>query len=340
MDINYASQICVNVKDHQPEKRHLQLVRLYSTQSQKISKDFYKSANKLLKGMHFLTFGFLVVGVPVVVVVACFIFLRWVECKLVFRIPRNKPLFEDAALTLKNTVENIEARQATLAGKMWLMWIMFHQVRYFINRKPSHKGIVVVFHGNACVASDMVEFVRQAEKANMACALVEYPGYADQSQRLMQVTQVTQYEVLENCLLAFDHIVKNNTRLAQRVVVVGQSLGTCVATYVASEREVHRLVLVSCFPSISHVANIPALGFLLKNNFKASQWAPHVKAQVFIVQGQLDKLVPMNLCLEQAKNFPNSDTRNVHVVQHADHNNITKQGAFWVLFESFIRMAP
>ena len=104
MDINYASQICVNVKDHQPEKRHLQLVRLYSTQSQKISKDFYKSANKLLNGMHFLTFGFLVVGVPVVVVVACFIFLRWVECKLVFRIPRNKPLFEDAALTLKNTV--------------------------------------------------------------------------------------------------------------------------------------------------------------------------------------------------------------------------------------------
>ena len=283
--------------------------------------------------------------------------LSRIERALVFKVPPIKmnKAFEESALVL--ATRRIQARTADRPGlnkNQGTIWkLSTHKLRYFVCAEPEHDGILVFYHGNACLASDMTMFVTKARRFNMACALVEYPGYAEppalprQDQSLVfsdafgfgrrPGTLPCQTEVLQNALLTFDFIMQEHSDLAsKRVVVAGESLGSCVATYVASrrQRKVKTLVLVSCFPSIAHVAKIPALGPLMQNNFNAARWAPKVTAQTFMIHGTCDAIAPPDMCLLQASNFV--VPVRINWITNADHNNLTRTRMFWQHFYSVV----
>ena len=292
--------------------------------------------------------------------------LNYVERRLVFKAPQlERQSFDESALSLASrgiqarTTERTMERttERAVAAAAWSeICRSAHKLRYFVRAKPEHDGIVVFYHGNACLASDMTMFVTNASHANMACALVEYPGYAEQPsstpiRRSFDVSALLsgfgcrrkpgnlpcKKAVLENALLAFDQVVQDNADLAsKRVVVAGESLGSCVATYVASQRQsqVQTLVLVSCFPSIAHVANVAALRFLMQNNFNAAKWAPKVTANTTMIHGTNDAVAPPEMCLLQATHF--IAPVKIKWVQQADHNNLTRTSLFWQHFKTAV----
>jgi len=177
--------------------------------------------------------------------------------------------------------------------------LVSHRVRYFAAAKPSHDGLVMIFHNKIRLASQMTDYVDLAEKANMACILVEYPGYADSS-------KPSQKRILQNALVVYDHVVDNFASLAKkRIFVVGEALGSAVATWLASQRLVNQLILWNCFPSAAHLlCRRPGwFSWIMANSFDATGWARRVIASTLIIcTDQRRRLSDL-----QAANFDNKE---------------------------------
>ena len=105
-------------------------------------------------------------------------------------------------------------------------------------------------------------------------------------------------------LMTTKHVPRNKP-----VLVFGRSLGTTVATWVASKRpkQVDSLFLVSPMTCIADVVGkrIPVVPFrlLLKSNFPAHHWARQVICPVTIVHGAKDFIIPIDIGRKQSNTF-------------------------------------
>jgi uncharacterized protein len=99
-----------------------------------------------------------------------------------------------------------------------------------------------------------------------------------------------------DALQAYDAAIKLPGVDASRVYVFGRSLGTGIAVYVATQRPVARMVLVSPYDSIRAVAQsslpLVPVGLLLRHPFDSLARAPHVKVPTLFAVGGIDTLIP------------------------------------------------
>jgi pimeloyl-ACP methyl ester carboxylesterase len=193
--------------------------------------------------------------------------------------------------------------------------------------------IVVYFHGNCGTAADRLPLVSELRRSHAqlhdaGVALVEYPGYGGDPE------PPSEARLLPNALAVLDEVCRQF--LGARIVILGRSLGTCIATYAAARRPelVDGLVLVSPFPSIPHVARQNAwvkwvpFEWLMASPFKASVWARDVACPVTIVHGDRDTLVPLALGKEQAQHFGAGKVRALHVLA-GGHDSVDRHADFW-----------
>src|SRR5579862_709684 len=98
--------------------------------------------------------------------------------------------------------------------------------------------------------------------------------------------------LFEDGLTLFDQVAKNHTNID----VVGRSLGTGIAVYVASRRPVTKLVLITPYDSIEGLAArqfpyVPVRWILL-DKFESWKFAPQIKSPTLIVAAERDEIVP------------------------------------------------
>lgn len=256
----------------------------------------------------------------IIVIFVAYSGLRALEKKLLF--PAGNTPFGFAFSSMQARLKGYEA--ISMPGS-------FGTVRY-LSCPPPHepKGIVVVYHGNAGTAADRVSsLVPRIADRGWKTVLVEYPGYADDPGDPSEKT------ILPNAVAAFDHATRD---FDGPVVVFGRSLGSAVGTYVAArrQRKVGALMLISPFPSITHVVNtrlplpVALLNYMIQSTFPAEEWAQDVAAPVTILHGTGDTLVPIKLGEKQAANFKRSKPRFI-TVEDVEHNDIHRVNAplFW-----------
>lgn len=174
-------------------------------------------------------------------------------------------------------------------------------LRYFHRQLEHSFGSVVYFHGNAGNACDRSYFLRHLSELPYDFYFLEYPGYGDHPEK------ATQESILKHALSLVDEIGQKSP-----IVLFGESLGSGVATYVASERPDHvrGLILQAPYPNLAKVAQhhypyIPAK-LLLRHSFPASEWAMKLSKgiQPLIFVAENDQTIPTKFSYEQANNFP------------------------------------
>jgi pimeloyl-ACP methyl ester carboxylesterase len=173
--------------------------------------------------------------------------------------------------------------------------------------------------------------VKELLPTGVSVALIEYPGYAGDPQRL------DEWHFLRSSLAAYDEI---ESRSKLPLFVMGESLGTGAATYCASMRKPKGLLLSTPYTSMAAVAKhrypwVPIFK-LIRHPIYAEQWAPHVLCPVLILHGTEDKTVPYALGQAQAKNFKTLES--FVTVPGAGHANLRgfPGGAFWEACRAFL----
>ena len=114
-----------------------------------------------------------------------------------------------------------------------------------------------------------------------------------------------------------------------------------MATYIASQREIHHLFLHAPFPNIKKV--IPSylltrfFSYYSSYRFYAEYWAKEVTSPVSIIHGSRDNIIPLFLGKAQEKNFINSPQVDFYSIKGAGHNNIQEFSAFAQILESTLQ---
>ena len=152
-------------------------------------------------------------------------------------------------------------------------------------RQSEQPGALLYFGGNA---EDVSWSAGELEAAfpDRDLYLMHYRGYGGSSGR------PTEAALFADALTLFDLVRANH----KHIVVVGRSLGSGVAVYLASKRPVSRLVLVAPFDSVLEVAArafwfVP-VRWLLRDKFESVKYAPDITAPTTIIVAEHDVEIP------------------------------------------------
>jgi uncharacterized protein len=152
------------------------------------------------------------------------------------------------------------------------------------------RPLILYFHGNAGGLDLRAERFRAIAEAGMGLLGIEYRGYASStgspSERGLKLDGEAAYAAAIASGVA-----------PQRVVALGESLGSGVAVALAARHELGALVLDSPYSSIADVAAatywFAPVRALLRDPFRNDLLIGSVKAPVLIVHGTKDGVVPI-----------------------------------------------
>lgn len=178
-------------------------------------------------------------------------------------------------------------------------------------------GLILYFGGNADDATHFVTYVKELQGYDIIA--FNYRSYGSST------GTPSEQALFEDALKIYDTYAKG-----RKVVLIGRSLGSGVATYLASQRVVDGLVLVSPYDSILSLAKLKypffPIDLLLKNKFETTTYLPFVKSKIAIIEVEGDTVVPHYHLEKLLEVMP---SRPLHVLlAHTTHGKILEHPAF------------
>jgi pimeloyl-ACP methyl ester carboxylesterase len=187
----------------------------------------------------------------------------------------------------------------------------------------SGPNAVLYFGGNAeDVSQDAPELADALPQT--AVYLLHYPGYGGSS------GSPTQQSIFAAALALYDRIHVDHPN----ITVIGRSLGSGVAVWIASQRPVVRLVLVTPFDSLGDAAaaQFPYLPvrWLLLDKYQSWRYAPQVTAPTRILVAADDEIVPRSSSDRLNTRFRPGIASYV-LIPGVSHNTIQEAPNYWNL---------
>lgn len=161
--------------------------------------------------------------------------------------------------------------------------------------------LMVFYGGNAREAATKMDFLSQVY--NYSALAVNYRGFGESTGK------PTEKNLISDALFVLDQVMKETGRTPKDIIIIGESLGSGVATQVAAARPVAKLILEVPFDSLQAVAleKIPflPLGLILQDTFRSDIFAPEVKCPVYIFAAEKDEVIPVHHAQKLSTLFPN-----------------------------------
>ena len=142
--------------------------------------------------------------------------------------------------------------------------------------------------------------------------------------------------LLADALAVYDDIARRHPD--GDVAVIGRSLGSGVATYVASERRIKHLILVTPFDSLAAVAqsHYPAfpVGLLLKDRYDSVAKLPRYDGRLLVLRAGRDAVVPPSHTDRLLASF--KGRAQVVDFPRASHDDLSSDPAYWPAIRDFL----
>ena len=201
-----------------------------------------------------------------------------------------------------------------------------HEIKVSVLNK--HRGNAIIYFGGNAENVEYNSATFSTLFSEHTVYLVKYRGYGGST------GTPTEEAIYSDALHIYDEIRHDY----ETVSLIGRSLGSAVATYVASKREIHKLVLITPFDSVERVAQsqfpIYPMSILLKDKHDSYSRAKHIQAQTLIVAAELDRVIKMPHTQRLLDGF--SSKVKFHVIEGADHNNISSYPSYHGVLDEFL----
>ncbi len=175
---------------------------------------------------------------------------------------------------------------------------------------------ILYFGGNG----ESVEFnLPQFQKIfkDKAVYLLSYRGYGNSK------GEPSEDGIYSDALALYDKIISKH----DFVSVIGRSLGSAVATYIASNRPTEKLVLITPFDSIENLARkqfpIFPVSLLLKDKYESVKRVKLIKADTLVLYAANDQIVSEASTKKLISEFA-SDQVKVKRIAGSGHNSISE----------------
>jgi hypothetical protein len=191
------------------------------------------------------------------------------------------------------------------------------------------KPLVIYFGGNAEEVSWMLPEAR-ARAPGIGWLLVNYRGYGGSEGK------PSEESICADALRWHDYAVKELG--AKRVIAFGRSLGSGAAVFLASQRPLEAVALVTPFDSLIEVArhNYPFLPVraLLRHPFDSARRAPGIAAPLLCIAASRDDVIPA----VHAKRLYDAwgGPKRWLLLEEAGHNTTDSHPLFWASVTEFL----
>jgi len=188
-------------------------------------------------------------------------------------------------------------------------------------RPPGEAALVLAFGGNAQNADALAIYLYSVFPEQDIVAF-HHRGYAPSTGR------PSASALLQDTLLIHDHLIA--TLAPERIVAVGLSIGAGPAAYLASQRSITGLILVTPFDSLKALAreHFPwaPVGLLLRHRMEITDAVAASSVPVALIAAERDTIVPPHRTapLRTAARDLVLD----RVIMHAGHNDLYDSSEF------------
>lgn len=269
--------------------------------------------------------SFMIIGLYFIVLLFCTIYI--LQDKLIFY-PRHNYNAESYLLN-EDTFNKININEN---DKKYSGWGLIDED----NIKPT----ILYFGGNAQNSSTFFMDLSLNKGfelyKNYNFIMIDYPGYGLSSGKPSEVDLYIMADVVFKFVSSLDAVDETN------ITIMGFSLGTGVASYVASKYDVKSLILLSPYSSLLDVANkkinifIGPLKKIIKNQFDNSVIASEITCDVLIIYSKDDEVIPFNIS-EKYINFLSDNIKiSVNKVVNLSHNDLLTNSLVSSYISNFI----
>lgn len=141
-----------------------------------------------------------------------------------------------------------------------------------------------------------------------------------------------------DALAIYDHVVARPDVDPAQIIVLGRSLGSGVATYLAANRPVRGVILVTPYDSVTAVAErkypFMPIRWLLKHPFDSQSRAPGIKAPALILAAGDDTLIPPVHAERLLASW--GGPRRIVTLRGVDHDTVDGHADYWPQIRSHL----
>ena len=180
-----------------------------------------------------------------------------------------------------------------------------------------NKGLVLYFPGNMRNVTHYARFAPAFTKKGYAVWMPDYPGFGKST---VPLSEAALYEMS----LQIYKLARTRYRPDQ-IIIYGKSIGTGIASQLASVRDCRKLILETPYNSIASLAHpylwmYPYSSSLLHFQFPTCDYLPKVTAPVTVFHGTADGLIPYSNALLLKQVFKPGDE--FITIEGGDHVNL------------------
>jgi pimeloyl-ACP methyl ester carboxylesterase len=183
-------------------------------------------------------------------------------------------------------------------------------------QQESSKGLVFYLHGNAGALDGWGNIAPTYLRLGYDVFLLDYRGFGKSTG---SITSEAQF--LDDVQEAYNWAKAKYSE--QKITIIGYSIGTGSAAYLAANNQPKQLLLKAPYYSLvdmmqQHYAIVPT--FLLKYRFETYTYLPQIKAPITIFHGTKDAVIPFNSSIRLKEFLKQNDQ--VVVLSGAGHNGM------------------
>ena len=198
---------------------------------------------------------------------------------------------------------------------------------WMVNPAYAREKLLIYYGGNA---EDIFLNIEEFKSVQAATLFVAYRGYGPSGGKPGEA------ELFADALAVLDDI--RGRYSPDRIFLIGRSLGSGVACYVASRRQVQGAILVTPYDSIENVAKslypwLPVT-FFLRHRFASLEYLKDIRCPLLVLYGGRDQVISPARTKNLIEHIRGE--KEVVYLDTADHGNIDMHPAYWEAILRFI----
>ncbi|MDH3378840.1 MAG: alpha/beta hydrolase [Gammaproteobacteria bacterium] len=249
---------------------------------------------------------FLILGIPAMLYLGLCIFLYVAQRSLLYQPPLE---------TSGTEADEMRIDSNGVSLKVW-------------HFNPRLSKAIIYFGGNAENVYWNVPDFREIFP-DYSVYLINYRGYGGSS------GSPSEAALLEDAVSIFDHLQSKH----ESISLIGRSLGTGVATYLASVRKVEKMVLVTPFDSLVSVAQrgypIFPVSLFMKDRYDSIGRAAAIKSTTLVILAENDEIILRESSDRLISGFKSTDVL-VEMIDDATHNSVGSTSLYLKLLNDFL----
>ena len=193
------------------------------------------------------------------------------------------------------------------------------------------KGVVLYFHGNKKNIERYAPYAANFTKNKYEVWMIDYPGFGKSTGKRSE--QILYHDAATLYQMARARFSKDS------IIIYGKSIGTGIASQLASVKDCKRLILETPYYSVeammNHYASIYPVSLMAKYHFPNDKYFKKIEVPVTLFHGTKDEIIPYSQSVKLVKE---NALANLVTIEKGKHNNLNDSPLFHQQLDSLLQL--